>query len=236
MSAKLPETWRRRTATLRERLSPEQLEALRRARSGYPPETLLGWHLASDTGSLHEPTLSMIEGVAQTLSACFPWDAPADVPSVGRQWVDLRHETHALTDLVSELREATAAGRIESALIRAMALGTMFARMAYLVLDGELIASAAASQRALPKTRPQIAAAQDERRSVKDIELSELLKEDREAKHPSAQRSDSAVARRMAPKFAAWAKDVGEKPLSVRSIRKWLADQKTLAKSARGGQ
>lgn len=155
MSAKLPETWRRRTAALRERLSPQQIEALRRARSGYPPETLLGWHLASDTGSSHEPTLQMMESVAQTLSACFPWDAPADVPSAGRQWVDLRYETTALVELVPELREAMAARRIESALLRAMALGTMFTRLAYLVLDGELIASGAATGRGAPKARAQ---------------------------------------------------------------------------------
>ncbi len=170
MTAKLAETWRTRTAALRDRLTVEQLEALRRARMGYPPATLLGWHLSGDTGSSHEPSLCMIEGIARSLSDCFPWSGPADLPGPGRQWVDLRHEAAALKELAVELREALAAGRIESALIRAMALGTMFTRLAYLLLDGEAIASGAAAGRGRENARPVIRARQEEKQFERDYD------------------------------------------------------------------
>jgi hypothetical protein len=167
----------------------------------------------------------MIEGTAMALAKCFPWEAPPDVPAMARQWVDLRHETDALTVLASELREALAAGRIESALIRAMALGTMFTRLAFLLLDGDVIASGAASNRGRDKTRPKIKVQQEQSRSARDFELLELLKADRDDKTLGKQRSNLATAKRLAPLYNEWARSTEGRPLSVGTIRKWLAEQ-----------
>ena len=158
MTITLSEAWRTRTAVMRERLTAEQIEALGRARSGYPPATILGWPLA--TVSL-EPTLAVIESVGRTLAECFPWPAPADLPG-DRHWADLRHETNELTNFAGELREAMAGGNAESALLRAMALGTMFTRLAYLLFDGAAIASGAASRRRAPAGPEQRKANADE--------------------------------------------------------------------------
>jgi hypothetical protein len=211
MTTKLAKAWR--TQTMRDRLTAEQLEYLRRARMGYPPATLMGWHL-SRVGSQHEPPLDAIEGVLRALEPGFSWDN-------GRHTIDLRHELRALREFIDELRGAYAEKNVESAVVRAIAIGAMFTRLAYLLLDGDVIASGAASERGREKARPAIGARLDEQRASKDMELSRLLAGDRANPKYNRQRSHSATAARLAPLYA----EVGDEPLSVETIRKWLAKQ-----------
>jgi hypothetical protein len=93
------------------------------------------------------------------------------------------------------------------------------------VLAAPMVKAAAGSARGREKARPAIKARQEEKHSERDMELSQLLEADRADKHFRKRRSDTATAKRLAPLFEEWAKFIGKKPLSVRTIRKWLADQ-----------
>jgi hypothetical protein len=66
-------------------------------------------------------------------------------------WPDLRFELLTLVRLVAELRAAVAERHHESALLRAMTVCMLFTRLAFLLLDGEAIASGAASRFARPE-------------------------------------------------------------------------------------
>jgi hypothetical protein len=65
-------------------------------------------------------------------------------------WPDFRHELLTLVRLAAELRAALAGRLQEGAALRAMTVGMLFARLAFLLLDGEAIAAGAAVRFARP--------------------------------------------------------------------------------------
>jgi len=154
MSMTAAEYWRLRMAAIRECLSPEQQEALRRAYIGYPPAIILSRRVEiPDTGCPFEPTLVAIEGVANTVLNHAAHFKPKYVPPSGPSYGSLGREAAELKRSAAELRKALGAGCINGALLRAMVLAHTFSRMAFLIFDAAATASGAATISARPKSQ-----------------------------------------------------------------------------------
>jgi hypothetical protein len=82
-------------------------------------------------------------------------------------WPDFRREL-LLVKLIAELRAELAANLRESAVLRAMTIGMQFTRLAFLLLDGDAIATGAATEFARP-------AAHRSRRDKADQDWAERL-------------------------------------------------------------
>ena len=111
---------------------------------------------------------------------------------------DLRLEALSVIQLLAEARTAIAGRYIESAMLRAMNIGTLYARIAAMLIYGPSIASGAASDLCRADGHKALRESTEERLSERDDEIRRL---DNECRLPSK----SARARYIKPRLERWA-------------------------------